>query len=84
MNNGHKFTCHVAAVRDESKLTYQEIANTMEVTLGAVMKWKSKGATIEGLVLLLKFAADNELPVARKLAKTLQDACGSKVKVFIR
>lgn len=80
----HRYPSILPQLRDESGMSYEAIAREIEVTVGALMKWKAQGHTIDSVVLLLNFAASRGFKdSAFRLAKTLQGACGPRVRVAV-
>jgi len=84
MNKLHHYPALLPQLRDEAALTYAQIASRVDVTVGAVMKWKTKGITIEGIVKLLELSTALKLRCSQKFAHALQDQCGKGVAVVVK
>jgi transcriptional regulator with XRE-family HTH domain len=75
----------LTVVREQSGLTYEQLARELEVTSGCVMKWKrSRELTLETVVSLLRFSSQRRLRCAGEFAGLLAASCGSRVRVMVR
>lgn len=74
----------VELIREETGLTYEQIAREIGCTLGCILRWKRRGLSADALVALLRFCAGRRLRAARTLEGQLEQACENLVWVRCR